>query len=73
MSGIEKGQVEREEDMGVLGPQVTDEDLRRIQEKADIEVRQGEEARRDLYARMAANMVITEQPRGSYFVRNPGL
>ncbi|HVX48271.1 MAG TPA: hypothetical protein VHA05_02870 [Candidatus Saccharimonadales bacterium] len=73
MSDIELRPTEKEEDTGALGPRVTEDDLRRIQAKVEAEVRQEEAARKELYARMAANMIIDDEPRGSYFVRNPGL
>lgn len=59
---------ESENESGILGPTVTDADLRRIQAEADEEVRQ-----KELRGKMVANMVITKQPRSNYFVRNPGL
>jgi hypothetical protein len=32
-----------------------------------------EQTRKEMYVRMAANMIISEEPRGNYFVREPGL
>ena len=68
----EPRQAEIEEESGALGPPITEADLRRIQAEVDAEVR-AEKARRHLYSRMAANMVIKDEPHGSYFVRKPGL
>lgn len=59
---------ESEHESGILGPTITDVDLRRIQAEADEEIRQKEQR-----AKMVANMIIQEEPRGNYFVREPGL
>lgn len=60
--------VESEHESGILGPSVTDADLRRIQAEVDAEARQREQREK-----IVANMIVTKQPRGNYFVRNPGL
>ncbi len=60
---------ENEEDLGVLGPPITGADLQRINNSLFAE----EQARQDLYALMAANMIIKDRPRNTYFVREPGL
>lgn len=53
-----------EDELGIFGPRVTEADLRRIQQDLD---------RKELYAKMAANMIIEDRPRNNYFVREPGL
>lgn len=67
-----EGIVQTEEDLGVLGPLVSETDMRRIIESEQARYDQ-EQARRELYAKMAANMIINGPHRNSYFVREPGL
>jgi hypothetical protein len=57
-----------EEDLGVLGLVVNEADLCRINESIlSAEV----QARKQLHANMAANMIVGAETRGSYFVRHP--
>ena len=59
------------EELGVFGSPVSEEDLPRIlREEAEAAA---ERARKELHAKMAANMIVEDETRGSYFVREPGL
>jgi|GEM_PF-7122475 len=88
MNNMESGQVEIEEQLGVLGPAVSEADLNRIQARVDAEVaydqrrleaeeRRAEsstlvERRQRLQQRIIDNAVL-ESPHRHYFVRRPGL
>jgi hypothetical protein len=71
---------QREEDLGVLG-HVTEQPARLSSDPGrnfgglpPVEaVSPEDKARKEELAKIAGNMIITDEPRGNYFVRQPGL
>lgn len=64
-----------EEDLGIFGPPVTQLPADVVPHERPKETASpvADKEQKAIYARMAANMIITAQPPSTYFVRNPGL